>query len=210
MPKPTFFRLPEEKRRRLMDAAWSEFTQVGFAEASINRIIRSAHIPRGSFYQYFENKNDLFFYMLDELRGEGSAFALNLLREAGGDVFSVPLLAFDALIEANGRASPRLGQVIRLLELNQGIDLLRVLTPACTEREDPFPLLTAVDRTAFRRKDDGFAANLTALLLSSFFCAITNILRGVSSYGESRRSLEEQIDIIRLGALSTPEKGVPA
>ena len=51
MPKSTFFRLPEEKRGRLMDAAWAEFTRVSFAEASINRIIRSAQIPRGSFYQ---------------------------------------------------------------------------------------------------------------------------------------------------------------
>ncbi|MBR5381466.1 MAG: TetR/AcrR family transcriptional regulator [Oscillospiraceae bacterium] len=204
MPKPTFFRLPEEKRRRLMDAAWEEFTQVDFAEASINRIIRSAHIPRGSFYQYFENKSDLFFHMLDELLEEGAAFALGLLRDTGGDVFQIPLLAFDELIEADGNAVPRLGQAIRLLQLNQGLDLLRVLTPTCRE---PSPLLAAVDRTGFRRGDDGFAVSIVTLLLSGFICSIMNILRGVSSYDESRHALEEQTEIIRLGALSAPEKG---
>ena len=53
MPTSTFYRLPEEKRDRLMKAVWKEFTRVPYTEASINRIILGAKIPRGSFYQYF-------------------------------------------------------------------------------------------------------------------------------------------------------------
>ena len=53
MPTATFFRLPEEKRKRLIDACWAELAQVRFTDVSINRIITAAHIPRGSFYQYF-------------------------------------------------------------------------------------------------------------------------------------------------------------
>ena len=49
MCKETFLRLPEEKRSRIINAAWDEFTTVSFANASINRIIRGAGIPRGSF-----------------------------------------------------------------------------------------------------------------------------------------------------------------
>ena len=60
MPTDTFFRLPEEKRARILEGAWSEFTAVPYAEASINRIVQTSRIPRGSFYQYFEDKNDLF------------------------------------------------------------------------------------------------------------------------------------------------------
>ncbi|MBR3569954.1 MAG: helix-turn-helix transcriptional regulator, partial [Oscillibacter sp.] len=60
MCKETFLRLPEEKRARIVNAAWDEFAAVPFADASINRVIRAAGIPRGSFYQYFEDKNDLF------------------------------------------------------------------------------------------------------------------------------------------------------
>ena len=56
MPSNTFFRLPEEKRQRLLDAAWEEFSRVSFADASINQIIRAANISRGSFYQYFTDK----------------------------------------------------------------------------------------------------------------------------------------------------------
>ena len=63
MPSDTFFRLPEAKRERLMEAAWDEFTAVRCSDASINKIIRSAGIPRGSFYQYFADKDDLFLYL---------------------------------------------------------------------------------------------------------------------------------------------------
>ena len=52
----TFLRLPEEKRNRFLEAAWEEFTSVPFEEASINKIVRRAKIPRGSFYQYFSDK----------------------------------------------------------------------------------------------------------------------------------------------------------
>ena len=59
VPTATFFRLPEEKRGRLIDACWAELAQVRFTDVSINRIITAAHIPRGSFYQYFDDKDDL-------------------------------------------------------------------------------------------------------------------------------------------------------
>ena len=70
MPTDTFFRLPEEKRARILEGAWSEFTAVPYADASINRIVQTSRIPRGSFYQYFEDKNDLFLTLIDEIRDQ--------------------------------------------------------------------------------------------------------------------------------------------
>ena len=58
MPTNTFFHLPEEKQQRLLDAAQIEFSRHSLQEASIANIVKLAEIPRGSFYQYFENKND--------------------------------------------------------------------------------------------------------------------------------------------------------
>ena len=45
MPKPTFFRLPEAKQKRLMDAANKEFARAPFNDASISHIIKDAGIP---------------------------------------------------------------------------------------------------------------------------------------------------------------------
>lgn len=69
MPTPTFFNLPDEKRDRIIDAAMQEFATYSFDQSSIARIIESAGIPRGSFYQYFENLKDLYKYIFD-LAGE--------------------------------------------------------------------------------------------------------------------------------------------
>lgn len=70
MPNKTFFNLSDEKRCRIVDAALQEFAAHSFNEASINRIIKNAEIPKGSFYQYFKNKEDLYLYFLDEVSKE--------------------------------------------------------------------------------------------------------------------------------------------
>ncbi|MAT98574.1 MAG: TetR family transcriptional regulator [Anaerolineaceae bacterium] len=64
MPKETFFNLPEEKRQRIIDLALAEFAENDYDTASISRIVAQAGIAKGSFYQYFENKEDLYNYLL--------------------------------------------------------------------------------------------------------------------------------------------------
>lgn len=64
MPTQTFFNLPEEKRQRILDAGVEEFASYPFKNVSIARIIEGAGIPRGSFYQYFEDAKDLYKYVI--------------------------------------------------------------------------------------------------------------------------------------------------
>jgi AcrR family transcriptional regulator len=68
MPKSTFFHLPEEKQKRLLEAARIEFSRTSLQDASIANIVKIAEIPRGSFYQYFKDKEDLYFYYFSSLR----------------------------------------------------------------------------------------------------------------------------------------------
>lgn len=63
MPKQTFFNLPESKRERITEAAIKEFAEYHPLDASINRIIEQANVSRGSFYQYFEDIEDLYKYI---------------------------------------------------------------------------------------------------------------------------------------------------
>lgn len=65
MPKQTFFNLPEEKRRRIVDCAVGEFAEHGYNMASISRMVAAAGIAKGSFYQYFEDKEDLYAHVID-------------------------------------------------------------------------------------------------------------------------------------------------
>lgn len=65
MPKQLFFDLPEEKHNKIKASSLDEFSKCQFHEASINQIIKLAGISRGSFYQYFEDKEDLYFYLIE-------------------------------------------------------------------------------------------------------------------------------------------------
>mgnify|MGYP001319008504 CR=1 FL=1 len=87
MPRLTFFNLPEHKKQTLLDAAIEEFSRVPLAEASIANIVKAADIPRGSFYQYFENKEDLYFYLLNEELKEKRQKYINKLEKHRGDIF---------------------------------------------------------------------------------------------------------------------------
>ena len=64
MPKATFFNLPEEKRRTIERLAVEEFAENDYHQASISRLVDRAGIAKGSFYQYFEDKEELFQYLL--------------------------------------------------------------------------------------------------------------------------------------------------
>lgn len=70
MPKQTFLNLSEEKRRTVINAAIEEFAAYGLENASTNRIVANSGIAKGSFYQYFEDKQDVFMYLLTVLEQE--------------------------------------------------------------------------------------------------------------------------------------------
>ncbi|NLJ79558.1 MAG: TetR/AcrR family transcriptional regulator [Firmicutes bacterium] len=65
MPKATFFNLDPEKREAVLQAAWEEFARHPFEQASLSRIVQDSRIAKGSMYQYFEDKLDLYLYMVE-------------------------------------------------------------------------------------------------------------------------------------------------
>ena len=67
MPSQTFFDLSKEKQNRILAAARRVFVTVPYEKVTIQSIIEMADIPRGSFYQYFTDKKDLYHYCLREI-----------------------------------------------------------------------------------------------------------------------------------------------
>lgn len=70
MPTSVFFDLPEEKRQTILNAAISEFAEFGYRSASTNAIVKKSEISKGSLFKYFENKEDLYFYILDRVTSD--------------------------------------------------------------------------------------------------------------------------------------------
>ena len=62
MPTLTFRRLRDEKQETIMRAAIHEFVENGFTRAKTGDIARSAGIAKGSIFQYFKDKKELFIY----------------------------------------------------------------------------------------------------------------------------------------------------
>ena len=60
MPRPRFLRLPEEKKKRILEIAAHEFASHGFNGASLNHILSECGVSKGAAYYYFDNKADLF------------------------------------------------------------------------------------------------------------------------------------------------------
>lgn len=68
MPTTTFLNLPKKKQDIIIEASIKEFNRVLLKDASINKIIKDAKISRGSFYNYFEDINDLYIYTLNSYK----------------------------------------------------------------------------------------------------------------------------------------------
>ncbi|MCK9526406.1 MAG: TetR/AcrR family transcriptional regulator [Limnochordia bacterium] len=65
MPQQTFFNLDPEKRQAVVDTAVEEFAQFAFEQASLSKIVEKCGIAKGSMYQYFTDKLDLYLYIVD-------------------------------------------------------------------------------------------------------------------------------------------------
>jgi AcrR family transcriptional regulator len=94
MPKDTFFNLEEGKRIKIIKAAKAEFLNKPLRKARVSNIVTKASIPRGSFYQYFEDLDDLYYYIVEEVFTEifDAGFSYS---EMTNDLFEFAKISFD-------------------------------------------------------------------------------------------------------------------
>ena len=81
MPTQTYFNLSKSKRDRVRTAALKEFADYPYHKASVTRIINRADIASGSFYQYFEDKKDLYQYIIDYCSEKKMDYMKDVLQE---------------------------------------------------------------------------------------------------------------------------------
>ena len=199
MPSTTFFNLPEEKRERLLAAARAEFARTSYEEASVNRIIQAAGIPRGSFYMYFTDKEELFRYLMERY-GEMlvEAFA-GLLDRAEGDLFAALLALYDE-IAAQLAAGPcrELAEIVRRNRQMQPGALLAQPGPGAV-------LDRLRDRLDLSRLDLRAEGDLTDLFHLLVFCLAGALMEAEREGTPAARDhLARALDILRRGAGAKP------
>jgi len=122
MPTQTFLNLPEQKRQMLIDIAIEEFAANDFRNASISRIVSRAGIAKGSLYQYFADKEDLYLYLIRLAQEEKAKFVAQH-RPPSPQMGLFPYLRWMMEVGTSFRLTqPKLEQVVyRALAADQGL-----------------------------------------------------------------------------------------
>ena len=205
MPTSTFFNLRPEKQERLLTAAAREFAAQPFHEASINSMIRAAGIPRGSFYMYFRDKEELFQYLVRESTEPLLLAFRELLTRSGGNLFdAIPGLCEYLQSHKADRGLGGMGMLSAIVERNGGLQkscLIDLLDTQAVLAQ----LAAAVNPDLL---DIWEASDLEHIVRTVLTVALPLIYDAVhTETAESREELSKTLEILRRGMGAKPAAG---
>lgn len=87
MPKQTFYNLASFKQEKIINVLKDIFKTKHLFQTSVKEIVDKLEIPRGSFYQYFENLEDAYFMILDLEIIDIHKLFLAILKENNYEIF---------------------------------------------------------------------------------------------------------------------------
>lgn len=196
MPKETFYNLPEDKRKRILDAAAQEIVRVPASEMSINKIIQTAGISRGSFYQYFDDKHDLIQYMLSDYINILKDGIRDSLRICQGDTFAALIRVLDGVIVLGRDEDNQQGMKNIIGEAEKNACTLEFMLALQSEIVEI--LVAGMDRTRLKNDDEVILlARLLFLLLKN---AAAECLHDISHADRVRAEFLGQLEMIKRGA----------
>ena len=115
MVRTRFAKLPQPQQQVILSTALDEFAAHGFHDASLNRVIEAAGISKGSFYYYFDGKDDLYAHVarveLERLLTRVPPF--DLASATTPDAFWSALETFYLQSMAALKSAPQLASLLR-------------------------------------------------------------------------------------------------
>ncbi len=80
-PEPSFGKISQEKQEKVFQAAVTEFASNGYRNASMNNLVKNAGISKGSLFQYFRTKRDLFGLVVETATGKAKDYLKSVRRD---------------------------------------------------------------------------------------------------------------------------------
>ena len=202
MIKKTFYNLPYEKRKRITDAVIKEFMERPNEKVSINRIIKTAEISRGSFYQYFDDKVDLIEIITKTMFEESSNKAKEILKLSCGDLFVMYIKMFDYFGDYSSQKQTMkiMRNIVDSFKANDDLVseyLKNRFNIALSNNE----IYLMVDRQNLKFQDNESVKCLIEILTQVLKNAIFDLFVAGSDREEVRERLIKKIDIIKQGAV---------
>lgn len=193
MPTPTYYNLPVEKQNRILDAAIDEFSRYHFAGASINRMIKAAGIPRGSFYQYFKDKEDLYIFIIQKIGKEKlEVLAAQPMPSEDASFFEIAIAAIPAILEWVERC-PKYNRIGMLMVQDNTEFIKHTISQMTASKKSVLAYLERDREQGLIRED----VNLE--LVMELMTQITSSLLGeYYEQGGKEKALEKTVETLRI------------
>lgn len=204
MPTERFLNLPQEKRQTVLDAAKKELCAFSYDDLSINRIVKEAGISRGSFYEYFADKDDLIEYIMRDYCSAMEQLYNSYFRQGKFDIF----LAAPESVSRAVEYCIREGEEALFRNLFSCLRMSRVYSFEWLAESEKLIVsqgLSCVDRSRFRDPSDRMAE---ALLDMITVLTRNTMARMFSDYENRERYYGEflaQLQMIKNGACSAEQ-----
>ena len=200
MPKQTYFHLSKDKQETLIAAAKQEFSRVPLHEASVANIIKSAGIPRGSFYQYFEDKEDLFYYLLNQLAEKNNRRFISVLMDKNGDLFETFIATFQFMLEVH--RNPEHKNFFKNVYLNMNYKHEKTLASNVYEENQKNQFLSTlklINTSNLNIQDEHELHHVLKILMGVTFQNIVQLFVKEYTGEEALRNYMVQIDLLKRG-----------
>ena len=196
MPTSAFFNLPDDKKTKLIEAAKKEFANNLFEDASINKIIKDINMPRGSFYLYFENKEDIYNYIFTFYKNNLIKIFIDILKENNGNVFNSYIILYDFIID---NSDSNITLLINKFFLNMNTKRLESSMPRkdCKKENDKLVIANINKDTLNLKEDDIYV--LISILMPMFFQNVAHTFGHPEQKQKIKEHYIKQLNIIRKG-----------
>lgn len=203
LPKETFFNLPVEKQNNLIEAAQKEFSRAPLNEASISNILKHAQIPRGSFYQYFTDKEDAFFYLIELATIKSRDQFLNYLEEVNGDLVATFTKLFKQLLLEFKKEENR--SFFRNIFLNMNYKTECFFAKGMELEDSSAQLIKVTDMKALNAKDTEDLIRISKILRTVTIWHLIEHFAKERSYEESLIFFEKDLGLLKQGLYKKSE-----
>jgi AcrR family transcriptional regulator len=198
MPKETFYNLDKNKKHKIVQAAIQEYTDHELHRARVSNIIKMADIPRGSFYQYFEDIDDLYYYVIDKVFDDIFQTGREQSKQTD-DLFEYTKRTFEIDMEGflNDKRHTFIMNVMKSIGTN-----VEYLTHHNTKRIDYIrSIMNQMDLSQYRIQEEEDQIRLYEFIQNLKRNMIQKMMMKNTTKEEAKNDLEWHLDIIKHGLL---------
>jgi AcrR family transcriptional regulator len=206
MPTSTFFHLQEGKKEKIINAIKDELSRVSFDEASINQIVHAAEIPRGSFYQYFIDKDDMLGFILLDYRKMLIKEIRSKLRSNNGNIFITFSDIVDFIFEVAGeeKANRFLKNMLADIKVNSNFYLEMTRDASGQQIIEELKPDINFDMLDLHTEEDFI--DMLEILLATCRDATAEVFLDISESKKAKQKYKNKLELLKRGFIKNQEK----